>query len=640
MRPLRQGGGPPRAGTAGPSKDGNARQDEAGQEVGQGIGQGIGAAARGGATSQHRTAARRIVSIYLPLLPIELWLAHALRRSEDIPDDLPLALSVEGRHGPVVHGANRAARLAGVQIGARVTDMRAICPALRVEEARPDLEAATLDRLMLWARRWGPWSAADGCDGLVVDTTGAAHLHGGEAAMLADMQARFALAGLTARVAVAPSRGAAWGLARHGAERAVCTGLRDLDPLPVAALRLSGDTLLLLRRLGLRTIGDLAAVPRLSMMRRFGRAAPGDNPLVRLDQAMGRLAEPVSSPEPPPRFHATARLAEPVQDPSDWLPGLTRELCARLAAEAQGCRRLRLSVFRVDGERRDLSVAMAVPTRDPDHLLRLWGDRLERLDPGFGFDLITLTAEAVEPLAAAQDRLDGGADATLELARLVDRLGARFGAAAITRPEPRESHVPERAEQATIALEENGRRTAPEPRKKARRATARRRAADAAECDPRGAEDAAAQAGGAEAAASPAAVVANPATSPATSPASSPAASLVAADPVPAPAPPSPTRTARPLRLFQPPEEIRVLYAIPEGPPAQFVWRRQTLRVARHAGPERIAPEWWLDRPGTRLRDYFCVEDPTGRRLWIYREGLAHDGRGGAPRWFLHGVFA
>ena len=47
-----------------------------------------------------------------------------------------------------------------------------------------------------------------------------------------------------------------------------------------------------------------------------------------------------------------------------------------------------------------------------------------------------------------------------------------------------------------------------------------------------------------------------------------------------------------------------------------------------------------MDRPGTRLRDYFCVEDPGGRRLWIYREGLAHDGRGGAPRWFLHGVFA
>jgi protein ImuB len=85
---------------------------------------------------------------------------------------------------------------------------------------------------------------------------------------------------------------------------------------------------------------------------------------------------------------------------------------------------------------------------------------------------------------------------------------------------------------------------------------------------------------------------------------------------------------------------VRVVYAVPEGPPAQFIWRRQTHKVARYAGPERIAPEWWKDRPGTRLRDYFKVEDQTGKRLWLYREGLHEDGRGGDPRWFVHGVFA
>jgi protein ImuB len=95
----------------------------------------------------------------------------------------------------------------------------------------------------------------------------------------------------------------------------------------------------------------------------------------------------------------------------------------------------------------------------------------------------------------------------------------------------------------------------------------------------------------------------------------------------------------RPLRLLDHPEEVRVLYAVPEGPPAQFIWRRQTHRVARYAGPERIAPEWWKDRPGTRLRDYFKVEDASGRRLWLYREGVLGDGRGAEPRWFVHGFF-
>lgn len=102
----------------------------------------------------------------------------------------------------------------------------------------------------------------------------------------------------------------------------------------------------------------------------------------------------------------------------------------------------------------------------------------------------------------------------------------------------------------------------------------------------------------------------------------------------------SPHPWVRPLRLFDPPPEVRVLYAVPEGPPAQFLWRGRACRVARWQGPERIAPEWWADRPGTRLRDYYRVEDDAGRRLWLFREGVAGDGRGGAPRWFVHGVFA
>lgn len=502
---------------------------------------------------------RRIASVFLPSLPVERWWNLQRRTGRAVPDDAAVVLSADGPHGPVVHDLNDAARSAGVRRGARVVDMRALCPALQVVPANPAEDAAALARLMFWARRWGPFSATDGDDGLVIDTTGVAHLFGGEEALLADMQTRLARAGLTARVALAPTWGAAWGLARYGADRPVCRDLTDLHPLPVAALRLSGDTLLLLRRLGLRRIGDLAEIPRLSLMRRFARAPAWDNPLTRLDQAMGRLAEPLAAPDPPPDFVAEARLAEPVFDPADWLPGLVAELAAKMARQDRGCRRLRLSVFRVDGHRGDIRVATAAPTREARHLLRLFDGRLEGLNPGFGFDLIRLAAEATEPLATTQVGLDGKADAALHLSRLVDRLVARFGADAIVRPVPVESHLPERSE---------GR------------------------------------------------------------------AEPMLADPPPAP------RPDRPLRIFDPPEEVRVLYAVPEGPPALFVWRRQRIAVTRHAGPERIAPEWWRDSPGTRLRDYFRVEDATGRRLWLYREGLPGDGRGGMPRWFVHGVFA
>jgi protein ImuB len=58
--------------------------------------------------------------------------------------------------------------------------------------------------------------------------------------------------------------------------------------------------------------------------------------------------------------------------------------------------------------------------------------------------------------------------------------------------------------------------------------------------------------------------------------------------------------------------------------------------VARAAGPERIALDWW--QPGSgRTRDYYRVEDAEGRRFWLYREGFV-DGRS-PPAWYLHGLF-
>ena len=96
---------------------------------------------------------------------------------------------------------------------------------------------------------------------------------------------------------------------------------------------------------------------------------------------------------------------------------------------------------------------------------------------------------------------------------------------------------------------------------------------------------------------------------------------------------------ARPLKLLDKAELISVLYATPDGLPQRFRWRGGLHDVARAEGPERIAPEWWREKGAARLRDYYRIEDGEGRRFWIYRLGLAGDGRGGAPEWFLQGIF-
>ena len=99
---------------------------------------------------------------------------------------------------------------------------------------------------------------------------------------------------------------------------------------------------------------------------------------------------------------------------------------------------------------------------------------------------------------------------------------------------------------------------------------------------------------------------------------------------------PAPTR---PIRLFARPEPIDATAELPDGPPAQFTWRRVHHIVIRAEGPERIATQWWRDEDGRALmRDYFRVESRDGVRVWLFHEWPADPAP--SPRWFVHGVFA
>ncbi|TCD15907.1 Y-family DNA polymerase [Oricola cellulosilytica] len=513
---------------------------------------------------------RRIVSIFLPHFAIQRWRS----RHYGIPapaESEPVVLARQGAHGPVIHGVNAIAAKLGMKRGARVTDMRALVPAIRVEDAEEGEDEKDLARLSHWARRWCPWTRTDDSDGLLLDTTGSDHLWGGEEAMLDDMARAFAAAGLTIRAAVAPTTGAAWALARYAAKpRSMCTEddlAEMLALLPVAALRIDARTVVLLERLGLKSVGAVADVPRAALVRRFRRDnALSANPVLRLDQAMGRLAEPLMAEEPPPLLRAMRRLAEPIGELESVrfvLAELTGDVVRRMQERGAGARRLRLTGFRVSGGVSTVEVATSRGSRETAHLTKLFDGKLETLDPGFGFEVMTLDVLVHEELDGIQKELTGEDVKDVELFCLIDRLNTRFGPAAVTRPVARGSHIPERAEILAPA-----------------------RAQDAAEPVMIG------------------------------------------------------RKLQRPLRLLRQPEEVRVLYSLPDGPPAQFVWRRKTHRIDKSEGPERIAPEWWREKSTARLRDYYRIEDSEGRRYWIFRQGLPGDGRGGLPLWFIHGLDA
>jgi protein ImuB len=336
----------------------------------------------------------------------------------------------------------------GLYPGQKATDALALVPELATAEAEPEADAAALAALAQWCVRYSPAVAADAPDGLFLDITGVDHLWGGETPMLADFRRRLAANGLSFRCAIADTPGAAWALAHFGKDGTVAAPGEQsalLAPLPPAALRLETETWTQIERLGLRQVGQLMAISRGPFARRFGRAA-----LARLDQALGREREALSYLRPPTPWFARLAFAEPISAPEDMARvayDVAARLCARLETQGQGARRFELCFHRLDGQALPLSIGLALPGRDAGRIAKLFGPKLETVDPGFGIEVVTLTAEAVEPTSGRQARLDQAREATVEegLAPLVDRLTNRLGEDRVWRAAPLESHVPELA---------------------------------------------------------------------------------------------------------------------------------------------------------------------------------------------------
>ena len=396
---------------------------------------------------------RAIVSLWFPNLAIDRWNRSTARQGDPDAALQPVVLVTETAHGPVIDAASPLAGAAGAQAGMRLADARMLAPQLLALPSDHEGNRRTLERMAIAAQRWGPWSMVDGEDGALLDASGSAHLFDGEAAMLAEIERRFAMQGYTCRTALAPNAGSAWALSHYGVERPVVSDSSALPgvlaPLPVAALRLNDDTKLLLSRLGLKSVGDLLDVPRESLVRRFrNRRAAEANPLARLDQVLGKTHEPLVPLQEEQPLAAERRLVEPLLA-LDLLARIVADLAEDLArsleADRKGARRLLLLLWRVDGDTISRTVELASPSRDAAHLARLFDDRLEGIEAAFGIDQARLVAVWAESLDQEQERLDASETTGTSFAVLLDRLVTRLGKANVSRLAPRGSHLPERS---------------------------------------------------------------------------------------------------------------------------------------------------------------------------------------------------
>lgn len=358
------------------------------------------------------------------------------------PTEAPFAVTLKQDNAERIYCLNGPAERAGLRRSMTFADACAFCPDLETRPADLKADQRFLHILHRWAGRYSPWVGFEGQAGLVLDSTGVAHLFGGEAGVLADMRTRLARAGLSVQLGLADTRGAAWALARYREGIAGPGRMRDvLGPLPVEALRLDGDIVVALQRLGLRSVEDLAARPRAPLARRFGQGL-----LRRLDQALGAEPEEITPLANPPHFGVQMTLPDPIGLFDDVMAGVSRllhRLSDKLKAHNVGARVLCLTLRRVDMQSQQVELRLARAQHDPGRILSLFEHGVASVDAGYGIDQFRIEAVRVEPLSPRQishvatdkDRLDD----------LITRIGIRIGLENIHRLLPADSHIPERS---------------------------------------------------------------------------------------------------------------------------------------------------------------------------------------------------
>ena len=342
---------------------------------------------------------------------------------------------------------------------------------LTFEEHDPQADRTGLEGLAQWCEQFSPLvglEAADEPSSLLLEVTGLAVLFGSEEALAQRVVVAFQQRGYSVRVAIADCIGAAWAVTHFAAlshpaapspchpatpspwhlipPGADCARLA-LAPLPLAALRLTDQTISLLHDLGVTRIEQLLQLPRASLAARFG-----DSLARRLDQAFGSLSEIIVAHRAPPGFHVEWPLEHPTYR-RDVIAQILLQLVERVALrlEAQDLGVLELTCRLHSGRDQTapvcLQIALFQPTSKASHLGELVQLQLERLTFSGQVASVSVEATTTAPLEIRQRELfaDSYSQSRSQLAILANRLGSRLGEKRVKRACLRAGAQPERA---------------------------------------------------------------------------------------------------------------------------------------------------------------------------------------------------
>lgn len=546
---------------------------------------------------------RRILSLWFPRLGAE----RVMRLNRGMEPG-PLALVGDERNMQVVTSVNTAASAAGIHVGQPLRDAHAMCADLLTRARDVPAETRFLAALRRWAGKFSPWVGEEPPDGLIVDLSGCAHLFGGEAGLLGLVEEDCADMGLTVQAGIADTLGAAWALARYVGQAPGSARSGDAIDQEARATRSRATKRRHWTRGGSVSQSAVSVrTPRIAPPgQSYGTLSPLPVAALRLDPdtaaQLGRLGlRRIGDLLGQPRAALARRFGKGLVLRLDQAMGGAPEPVS--PARAPHHFAVRMTFPDPIGLKEDLcaGIARMLPRLCAGLQAKERGLRSVRLEA-------YRTDQATETITIGLARPSHDAHRIQPLLEMkLDQIDAGFGIDMLRLEAVQTEPLHKRTMTGHVG---------------AGRAVRERLAQSSALDDLIGRLGARLDLE----------------TITRRHPASSyvpekTAQTLAAAWSEPAGAWPRPA-APRPLMLWRP-EPVHA----PDAPdvPLRFRWRGRDWTLERARGPERIAPEWWLDDPDWRtgVRDYWRVTTGQGACLWLY---YGH-GAVSSPGWFCHGSF-
>jgi protein ImuB len=374
---------------------------------------------------------------------------------------VPLTEPAMVLHANRVVACSPAARQAGVEVGLRRREAQGRCPHVQVIERDDTTEARRFEPVLSAVEAFTPRLEVTHPGACAVATRGPARYFGGDQALAARIAAAVdeVLAGLDptarCRVGVADGPFAARLAARHRRARREPLIIPPGDsppflaPLPLSALD-RPELTDVLGRLGLHTLGDLAALPAGSVVGRFGAEGEAAHRL-----AQGLDERPPHLTTPPPDLQAATELdppAERVEPVAFVARTLADDLHQRLDALGLACTRVLVTAESEHGERHERcwrhegALTVAAMADRVRWQLDGWLHGPERQRPTAGISRLALTPDEVVPATGRQLGFWGGeTEAAERAARALARVQGLLGPDAVTVPEWRGGRSPAEA---------------------------------------------------------------------------------------------------------------------------------------------------------------------------------------------------